>query len=398
MHRVTHQAVLQPWLEKLELAHLPQILGKCDTLMQQTDTLALQRLFKTSVTARALVCIQLACESVMATNLGGATLDEIDTGSLLEEVALDQLVKWSGLNKLQYLAIANQTKQHLGLAEAVTVEQLAVQFGCIQLIADAENVRAQFVERFLAQLPGAQAQQFDTSQAVLVRVGKAKIIQHCNTQLKPFNSYVQQFNCTVGDVLLQLKETPKTPRAKLMADKRGMTPKTVARMRNIATPAKMPIQRLSSAPTTPLSQRQSRKRKAIDSDDESVENEPLPSNRAGRNSSNPTLAYVEIRTPLTQVFEQVLIEEQQQRPTSKRARTQTSVKQATATANQQVGNPFVVSSTSAKPSYSQQLKLPPSVPAVTGITAMVSDADYRSSRNYRAYLAWKRQLVREASP
>ncbi|KAJ1976448.1 Origin of replication complex subunit 6 [Dimargaris xerosporica] len=391
MHRVTHQAVLQPWLEKLELAYHPQILGKCDTLMQQTDTLALQRLFKTSVAARALVCIQLACES------------------LLEEVAVDQLVKWSGLNKPQYLAIASQTKQFLGLAEAVTVEQLAVQFGCVQLIADAENVRAQFVERFLAQLPGAQAQQFDTSQSVLVavsfylcckakgvRVGKAKIIQQCNTQLKPFNSYVQQFNCTVGDVLLQLKEVPKTPRAKLVTSSRGMTPKTVARMRNVATPAKMPIQRLASAPTTPLSQRQSRKRKADSSDDESVENEPVAGNHTGCGLSGHTLSHVEIRTPLTHAFQRVLMEEQQQQPTPKRARMQSSSKQTTA--SQQADSPFVVVSTATKLHYSQQLKPPPVVPAVTGITAMVSDADYRASRNYRAYLAWKRQLIREASP
>ncbi|KAJ1908338.1 Origin of replication complex subunit 6 [Tieghemiomyces parasiticus] len=386
--------------------------------------------FKTASGAKPVVAIHLACEK------------------LCEDFAANRLVAMSGLTAAKYATLLRQARRDLGLAHSLTMEQLAVQFGSVQLVRPSRWLLDIFLSRYQPRLSAAQLQNFSPDAPVMlgvsfylcckasgVRIDKGKIVLRCETSAKEFNQFTAHMKELVADELKQLGIGQSTPR------KRGPAATTLTQRapQTVAHPGRtvdilndiVDVPAYRSVPSSPTLERrpQGVKRKAseqMDTPEASLVPRPIalptPRSRTGPGRRpRPPLAQVANRCT-TGVESSGSPAVSSPGPQPKRKRTTgpavvnldldpdssqspmilpaplpcvASPPKGQATMSESPINPF---DGAAQPAAALSKTTGPAAAAVTGITAMIPNADYRRSKTYRSYIAWKKRIEERLPP
>ncbi|KAJ1993292.1 Origin of replication complex subunit 6 [Dimargaris cristalligena] len=292
-------------LADLGLGHNPNVLAIGASLLPRLQQLLSRSEMKDWGCGTPLVCIQLACEK------------------LLEEIAAPNVWTRSGLRKDQYEALLRRSRQILGWSSNVSIQELAVQFGSIQLVPQVEWLKDTFVQLYSANLSAAQRMHFDPQlpavlgvsfylccKASSVRVDKMKVIHRCSTTVREFDQYLKLFKSVVASQLEQLagpKGLAATPRKTLgLRANSAIVPQTTSRVRiHGELPAGLgqnPSSGPRSAPTSPTLQRrtQGMKRKAPAADGSDADHAVLDAPADDVHMASPTLrCQTPRRTPET---------------------------------------------------------------------------------------------------
>ncbi|MCO5555631.1 hypothetical protein L7F22_009176 [Adiantum nelumboides] len=130
---------------------------------------------------KSVLCFELACSQL--------------------RVAFDRhtAICISGLSEKAYIRSLTNMQNALGLRLKVDVRELAIQFGCVRLIASVQRSLAQYKQRFVASLPETRRSSADFSRGVFIavafylcakrnklKVDKMRLIEVCGTSESEF--------------------------------------------------------------------------------------------------------------------------------------------------------------------------------------------------------------------
>ncbi|KAJ1962544.1 Origin of replication complex subunit 6 [Dispira parvispora] len=390
-YQPAHHPVLTPLLAHLGFDFNPVLLSQSAMLLQQLNVMLPPTAARSTASARPLVCIQLACENLML------------------EVSTNKLLLLSGLSRAHYANLFRQARQRLGLDEPITLEQLAVQFGSVQLVPQAEWLKQAFVEAYLPTLSAANRSNFQSNSPALIgacfylcckaaggRIDRTKVILRCDTSVREFNQYITLLKATVSDKLEQLdtkqnnkSDTTSSEGAKeATPTKRGIPAQVLTKARAI----------LKASPQGKVATRK-RKADAVDEPGEVRRSPRTCRRRTDATSEQPSLiCKLRPRGPRPVVSIDVVMDSKRaKRKGSANITEGTSSPMAVDTPRNGSEKRLVSSSINVaknKKSY-PKTGAPPST--ITGITAMIACSDFRRTRKFKNYISWKRQLEQTLS-
>ncbi|CAM6120334.1 unnamed protein product [Calypogeia fissa] len=150
---------------------------------------------------KAVLCVELACQSL--------------------QVLFDRqrAIRCSGLSEKAYMRSSHALQNALGLRKKVDVRELAVQFGCVRLIATVHKTIALYQQRFVAALPESRRSSADFNRPVFtsvafylcakkhkLKVDKPKLMEVCGSSDSEFSHVTASMMDLCFDVLGTTKE------------------------------------------------------------------------------------------------------------------------------------------------------------------------------------------------
>ncbi|KAJ1655608.1 Origin of replication complex subunit 6 [Dispira simplex] len=390
-YQPTQHPVLTPLLTHLGFGFNPALLSQSAMLLQQLNVMLPPTAARSTASARPLVCIQLACENLM------------------EEVSTTKLLLLSGLSRAHYANLFRQARQRLGLDQPITLEQLAVQFGSMQLVSQAEWLKQAFVDAYLPTLSAAHRSNFQSNSPALIgacfylcckaaggRIDKTKVVLRCDTSVREFTQYVTLLKTTVADKLKQLdtKQNNKSDSTSSSGTKEAITTKTGIPTQVLAKARAI----LKASPQGKVTARK-RKAEAVDEPREVHRSPRTRRRRTDTKSAQPSLiCKLRPRGPRPVTSVDVVIDLSSTKRTKSDDVTQTTSSSMAVDSPQNDSEERLASSSTGVIKNKKTCPKAGAPPAtVTGITAMIACSDFRRTRKFKNYISWKRQLEQALS-
>ncbi|KAA0032322.1 origin of replication complex subunit 6 [Cucumis melo var. makuwa] len=167
---------------KLDLADSESLIRKAGELRRLSDLH-----FNSSLIGIGEVCKAVICLEIAATRLG---------------VLFDRssAIKLAGMSEKAYTRSFNLLQNGLGFKSRLDIRELAVQFGCVRLVASVQKGLSLYKDRFVASLPASRRVSADFSRPVFtavafylcakknkLKVDKVKLIELSGTSESEFS-------------------------------------------------------------------------------------------------------------------------------------------------------------------------------------------------------------------
>ncbi|CAK9326043.1 unnamed protein product [Citrullus colocynthis] len=191
---------------KLDLADSETLIRKAGEFRRLSDLH-----FNSSVIGVGEVCKAIICLEIAATRLG---------------ILFDRsnAIKLTGLSEKAYTRSFNLLQNGLGFRSRLDVRELAVQFGCVRLVASVQKGLSLYKDRFVASLPASRRANADFSRSVFtavafylcakkhkLKVDKVKLIELSGTSESEFSCVAASMKDLCFDVfgISREKKDPK---------------------------------------------------------------------------------------------------------------------------------------------------------------------------------------------
>ncbi|KAL0551678.1 hypothetical protein IC582_010767 [Cucumis melo] len=191
---------------KLDLADSESLIRKAGELRRLSDLH-----FNSSLIGIGEVCKAVICLEIAATRLG---------------VLFDRssAIKLAGMSEKAYTRSFNLLQNGLGFKSRLDIRELAVQFGCVRLVASVQKGLSLYKDRFVASLPASRRVSADFSRPVFtavafylcakknkLKVDKVKLIELSGTSESEFSCVATSMKDLCFDVF-GISSVKKDPR------------------------------------------------------------------------------------------------------------------------------------------------------------------------------------------